>query len=92
MKYANDWERDWKENWLPLLLSDGELDVEKIKNEMHDLVFIFKQVSKVYDTITGGKLSKVMYFADTILEAHHENMQKSYDFGYEDGKEEGETQ
>ncbi len=85
---CDNWERDWKENWLPLLFSDGELDVEKIKNEMHDLVFIFKQVSKVYDAITGGKLSKPMYFSDVIIEEYYEATQKSYDQGFEDGAEE----
>lgn len=64
------WGKDWIDYWKPLLLTDGELDEQKIKNEMSDLVFIFEQVGEVYCHLTGNKLSKPMYYADTIITAH----------------------
>ncbi len=75
------WERDWQEVWRPLLFTDGVLDEEKIKNEMHDLVYIYKQVGEVYEEITGGKLSKSMYYAKTVIDLYHEQLQKAQEEG-----------
>lgn len=52
--------------WLPLLKTDGQWDEQKIRNELHDLVFIYKQVAEVYEHVTGGRLSKPMYYAEVI--------------------------
>lgn len=65
-KQDQQWGQEWNELWKPLLLTNGEFDETKIKNEMHDLVFIFNQVSEVYMYITGGLLSKPMYYASVI--------------------------
>lgn len=59
-------EHDLEENWLPLLKTDGQWDEQKIRAELHDLVFIYHQVGEVYEHITNGKLSKPMYYADVI--------------------------
>lgn len=72
------WEKAWKETWQPLLYTtDGELDEQKIENEMHDLVFVLHQVSEVYEHITGGKLSKEMYFASTIIAEHEKQIEQA---------------
>ena len=81
-----DWEEDWEEIWKPLLLTDKKFDEQKIKNEMHDLVFIFQQISKVYRELTGGMLSKPMYYAKTIIQSHQEQIQEAYDEGYEEAE------
>jgi len=73
------WEKAWQETWRPLLFTDGKLDEAKIENEMHDLVFVLRQVSEVYEHITGGKLSKEMYFADTIIAEHNSVIDKAVD-------------
>ena len=73
------WDKAWVETWRPLLFTDGELDEQKIANEMHDLVFVLRQVSEVYEHITGGALSKEMYFADTIIAKHNEQIEKAVD-------------
>ena len=79
-------EKDYEENWKPLLMTDGVFDSVKIKNEMTDLIFIFNQVSKVYDRITGGLLSKPNYYADTIIEQYEDQITKAYESGYSDAK------
>jgi hypothetical protein len=63
---------DLDENWLPLLKTDGQWDEQKIRNELHDLVFIYHQVAEVYEYITRGKLSKPMYYADVIKQQFDE--------------------
>lgn len=58
-----------KTYWLPLLKTDGQWDPVKIEAELHDLVFVFKQVAEVYEYITGGQLSKETYYADGVKQA-----------------------
>lgn len=73
------WVTAWREYWRPLLITDGVFDEQKINNEMHDLVFVLRQVSEVYEHITGGKLSKEMYFADTIIAEYEKQIEKAVD-------------
>lgn len=35
--------------------------------DLRDIGFVVEQVSKVYDVITGGRLSKPMYYAETVI-------------------------
>jgi hypothetical protein len=60
-------EQDVENIWLPLMKTNGEWDEQKIKNELHDLVFCVKQIGKIYSHITGGMLSKPTYYASTII-------------------------
>jgi hypothetical protein len=85
------WEDDWKKIWRPSLLTDGKLDEQKIKNEMHDLVFIYKQVGEVYKSLTGGMLSKPMYYAQTIIQLHEERIQQAYDEGLQEAQEDNQS-
>ena len=63
-----DWNKKFKDFWLPLITTEGKLDMKKIKNELHDWDFVMKQVPLVYDHVAG--LSKVMYDAQTIIDEH----------------------
>jgi hypothetical protein len=82
------WAKAWEKTWKPLIYTDGKLDEQKIKNEMHDLWFIYEQVSLIYSELTGGMLSKPMYYADQIIGFHDQKIEDSYNEGYEDGKAE----
>lgn len=86
-EYKKEAEKDYEEYWKPLLLTYGNFDEYKIKSEMMDLIFVFKQISKVYSTITGGLLSKPMYYADTIIEQYEDQISAAYDEGYKEGSE-----
>lgn len=68
--------------WLPLLKTDGEWDETKIRAELHDLVFVLNQVSEVYLHITGGKLSKPMYYADVIKAQHDDALIRADEEGF----------
>lgn len=65
---GSEWDKKFQEFWLPIITTDGKLDLEKIKNELYDFDFVIKQVPLVYDHVAG--LSKVMYNAQTIIDAH----------------------
>lgn len=82
-----EWETSWKEIWLPCLLTKGKPDMKKIKKEIYDLWFIYKQVGHVYCELTGNKLSKPMYYAETIIAEHENQCNESYEMGYADAQE-----
>jgi hypothetical protein len=71
-------EKIWQDFWLLLVTDpDGCLNIRKLKEELADYHFVMQQVRKVYDHITGGKLSKPTYFAEVVIEeadAHYEEM------------------
>lgn len=67
-------QEDLDEIWLPLLKTDGQWDSDKIRAELHDLVFIYNQVAEVYMYITGGLLSKAMYYAGVIKQQFDDNI------------------
>jgi len=64
------WEKKYNEFWKPLLTTRGKFDEKKIKNELHDLDFVLEQIGEIYCSLTGGRLSKPMYEAKTILGEH----------------------
>ncbi len=68
----------WQEFWKPICTKEsGEVDLEQIKKELADFYFAMQEVPKVYCHITGNKLSKIMYRAETVIEAadrHYEGM------------------
>jgi len=76
-RFEKEWEKDWKNLWKPLLKTKGKWDEKKIKNEMHDLVFIYEQIAEVYCHITGGLLSKPMYYANTIITHYEDELTKA---------------
>lgn len=68
------WPKAWNGFWKPLLLTGGTWSERKIRNELHDLVFVVDQVSEVYCYITGSQLSKPMYYAETIKTAYDDSI------------------
>ena len=72
----HDFNKQWKENyvntWRSLLQTNNEWDKNKIKNELHDLVFVLDQISKIYCELINGLLSKPMYYADTIISLNND--------------------
>lgn len=87
-KFNKDWDSEWENHWKKFLITKGKFNEQKIKNEMHDLVFCYTQVGKVYQELTGGLLSKHNYYADTIITKYEEEIEDAYDRGYADAEEE----
>ncbi len=53
--------------WKDIIYKDGVLNEEQVLKELNDFYFIMQQVPKVYDHITKGRLSKLMYEAATVI-------------------------
>lgn len=62
-------ERVWNEFWKPIVCKNETLDIEQIKKELCDYLFLLEQVPKVYNHITNGLLSKPNYYADAVIAA-----------------------
>lgn len=59
-------ERD-DEFWKEIIYKDGKIDEEQVLKELADFGFVMTELSKVYCHITGGLLSKPMYYAEGVI-------------------------
>lgn len=50
----------WDKFWAFLVTNDGEIDMEKLKNELFDFYQVLGYVPRVYDHVTGGRVSKIL--------------------------------
>jgi len=47
---------------------DGTLNMDQLKRELAEWKFAMGEVAKVYCHVTGGQLSKPMYYAKDVIE------------------------
>jgi hypothetical protein len=66
------------EFWQDIIYKDGKLDEEAVLKELYDYMIALQEVPKVYCAITGGKLSKVNYFADVVIGEYEDDLRKNY--------------
>lgn len=63
-----DVEQIYQDFWKEIICDkDGNIDIEKVKNELHDYYIMLEEVPKVYSEITDGILSNPLYDAETVL-------------------------
>ena len=66
----------WDDFWCRLVTRpDGTLDEDAVKSELHDYKVLLDNVPKVYEHITGGRMSKPHYEASDVIaeaEEHYE--------------------
>lgn len=63
----------WREFWLPIVgLSDGSIDMNQVKRELHDCHLYVTEVPKVYDHVTAGRISKPNTSAHAVISEHDE--------------------
>jgi len=62
--------------WKEIIYKDGKIDEEQVLKELADFYFMMQQVPKVYDSLAG--LSKPLYFADVVINAANERIDKYY--------------
>ena len=58
------------------VMTDGALDLEKVKGTMAHYAFVEEQVSIFYCELTAGTLSKPNYYAAGVIQAVEENFAK----------------
>jgi hypothetical protein len=64
--------------WKDIIYKDGKLNEEQVLKELYDYMVALQQVPKVYCAITGGKLSKVNYFADVVIAEYERDLSDNY--------------
>ncbi len=72
-------EKVWNEFWRDIVMPDGVLDLEQVKKELYDWRNAMREVSKVYDEITGGLLSKPNYEAETVLSVYRDRQREEFE-------------
>lgn len=70
MKCLKDYEQIWEEFWKPICTNeDGSINLDQIKRELADFKDVIGNVSKVYDSITGGRFSKPLTRPEYVISA-----------------------
>ena len=71
-----DIEREWKEFWEPIVCPNGVLDLEQVKKELFDFRVIMQNVSRVYDHVTGGRISKVTTDSQHVIDEYENTIRR----------------
>ena len=72
---AKSVEEEYELFWKGIVAPNGELDLELVKLELYDFSFLLEELPKIYEHITGGKMSKTTYYARDVIqetEDHYE--------------------
>ena len=56
-----------------MLNPDGSLNVEQVKKELTDFKSVMDNVSVVYMTLTGGRISKILTEPQVVIELAKEH-------------------
>jgi len=89
----DDYKSEYKEFWQNIVENkDGTLNKEQVMKELSDFSFILEQLPRIYMAVTGDKLSKTMYYANTIITCFEEHLNDVVEQAIEDYKEESEVQ
>ncbi|WP_295823204.1 hypothetical protein [uncultured Deinococcus sp.] len=60
--------------WLPIIAPGGVVDVEQVLLELGDYSHVLTEVPKVYDAVTGGRMTKPLYFARDVIAAYEDGV------------------
>lgn len=89
--HTDDVETTWNTFWKEIVCSpDGMVNLEQVKKELHDFHYVMGEVPKVYCHVTGDRLSKIMYPAETVISVADEYMQEIVDREMKDRNEDQE--
>lgn len=71
---------EWENFWKGIVCHpDGTINIDQLKKELHDFSYVMAQVPKVYCHITGDKLSKIMYPAETVIAVADDHLKEIID-------------
>ncbi len=62
-------EQTFREYWQEIVMKDGQWDLIQIKRELYDFYHMIDNVPKVYDCVTGGRISKPNTLASVVISA-----------------------
>jgi len=58
----------FEEFWQPIVMPNGEWNLEQVKRELYDYRRMMTSVSEVYDQITNGRISKPNTDASVVID------------------------
>lgn len=64
--------------WKDIVFRGGEWDLEQVKKELADFRMVMKEVSLVYDSITGGRISKITTRHEVVIEAAERHFEELF--------------
>lgn len=74
---TQDYEGTFDEFWRDIVCnSDGSLNVEQVKKELHDYRFMIRNTSEAFDEVTGGQISKPNTLAFEVASVVEERIQE----------------
>lgn len=71
-----DYKDTYQKFWKALVETDGQLDPDKVMRELHDYKTVLDEVPKVYDHVTGGRISKPNTRAEHVIGAHDDRREE----------------
>jgi len=69
-------ERDFADFWAEIVCPGGVWDLQQVKRELSDFHAVMHEAGKAYDTLTGGRISKVNTLAVHVISAVNENFER----------------
>lgn len=74
---AEDYEQVFDEFWREIVCNeDGTLNVDQVKRELHDFHTLIENVPKVYDHVSGGRISKPNTLAFEVISCFEEHVDR----------------
>jgi hypothetical protein len=65
-----DHEETFVKFWQPIICKrNGDIDLDKLKQELHDYFIVIQEVTLVYAELTGGRISKPNADSNYVIQA-----------------------
>jgi hypothetical protein len=81
----NDPVECWDKFWKRICANpDGSINLIQIKKELFDFYILLVNSSKVYDSITGGRISKPLTDPDAVIQECEDYYRRHYEEVYRD--------
>ena len=75
-----DYLKTYDEFWREVVeRPDGTLNADQVKRELHDYRMLLRQVPEVYDSVTGGQVSKPDTLSHHVIDAANRRMDAACD-------------
>ena len=69
-------EDNWREFWMPIVAPNGVVNIQQVKRELFDFSVVMRNVSEVYDELTGGMISKPNTRSSAVIAAHNDYLER----------------
>lgn len=62
-----DYIQTFRDFWAPIVAPNGVLDMDQVMRELYDFHVLMGNVSRVYDNLTFGRISKPLTDPDVVI-------------------------